>query len=190
MLVQRLHLEKHSPNLAENLGNMLSFSNLFQFFTLWKFLTSLLDDIGDFLGLLSWNISWILLQPFGKQMITLPLPCAWPSVSYPCSSRAAKKTERGKVCPVPPHREEAASEWMGVPFLLHEDHLMSPTRSTFSFGSFSGLGEDRRGMEKWRLANHHFRWPQGPSKVGQSFFDLFRNLDLGLPGKSVLFPTV
>ena len=38
---------------------------------------------------------------------------------------------------------------MGVPFLLHEDHLdVSPTRSTFSFGSFSGLGEDRRGMEK------------------------------------------
>lgn len=38
---------------------------------------------------------------------------------------------------------------MGVPFLLHEDHLdVSPTRSTFSFGSFSGLGEDRRGIEK------------------------------------------
>lgn len=38
---------------------------------------------------------------------------------------------------------------MGVPFLLHEDHLdVSPTRSTFSFGSFSGIGEDRRTIEK------------------------------------------
>ncbi|XP_028832106.1 protein unc-80 homolog isoform X5 [Denticeps clupeoides] len=38
---------------------------------------------------------------------------------------------------------------MGVPFLLHEDHLdVSPTRSTFSFSSFSGLGEDRRGLER------------------------------------------
>lgn len=38
---------------------------------------------------------------------------------------------------------------MGVPFLLHEDHLdVSPTRSTFSFGSFSGIGDDRRGIER------------------------------------------
>ncbi|XP_034720564.1 protein unc-80 homolog isoform X19 [Etheostoma cragini] len=38
---------------------------------------------------------------------------------------------------------------MGIPFLLHEDHLdVSPTRSTFSFGSFSGLGDDRRALER------------------------------------------
>ncbi|KAM6945754.1 LOW QUALITY PROTEIN: protein unc-80 homolog [Aplochiton taeniatus] len=38
---------------------------------------------------------------------------------------------------------------MGVPFLLHEDHLdVSPTRSTFSFGSFSGLGDDRRALDR------------------------------------------
>lgn len=36
-----------------------------------------------------------------------------------------------------------------MPFLLHEDHLdVSPTRSTFSFGSFSGIGEDRRSLER------------------------------------------
>uniref|UniRef100_A0A3B4DM80 Unc-80 homolog (C. elegans) n=1 Tax=Pygocentrus nattereri TaxID=42514 RepID=A0A3B4DM80_PYGNA len=38
---------------------------------------------------------------------------------------------------------------MGVPFLMHEDHLdVSPTRSTFSFGSFSGLGDERRPLER------------------------------------------
>ncbi|KAA8579733.1 hypothetical protein FQN60_006826 [Etheostoma spectabile] len=38
---------------------------------------------------------------------------------------------------------------MGIPFLLHEDHLdVSPTRSTFSFGSFSGLGDDRRALDR------------------------------------------
>lgn len=38
---------------------------------------------------------------------------------------------------------------MGVPFLLHEDHLeVSPTRSTFSFSSLSGLTDDRRPLER------------------------------------------
>ncbi|KAA0713172.1 Protein unc-80 -like protein [Triplophysa tibetana] len=38
---------------------------------------------------------------------------------------------------------------MGVPFLMQEDHLdVSPTRSTFSFGSFSGLGDDRRTLDR------------------------------------------
>ncbi|XP_016102315.1 protein unc-80 homolog [Sinocyclocheilus grahami] len=38
---------------------------------------------------------------------------------------------------------------MGIPFLMHEDHLdVSPTRSTFSFGSFSGLGDDRRTLDR------------------------------------------
>lgn len=75
---------------------------------------------------------------------------------------------------------------MGVPFLLHEDHLdVSPTRSTFSFGSFSGLGEDRRGIEKggWQttiLGDCKYLPKEGLS-------DLFRNLELGLPGKSGSF---
>ncbi|MEQ2171743.1 Protein unc-80 [Goodea atripinnis] len=38
---------------------------------------------------------------------------------------------------------------MGVPFLLHDDHLdVSPTRSTFSFGSFPGLGDERRALDR------------------------------------------
>lgn len=38
---------------------------------------------------------------------------------------------------------------MGIPFLMHEDNLdVSPTRSTFSFGSFSGLGDDRRTLDR------------------------------------------
>uniref|UniRef100_A0A8C6JDT8 Uncharacterized protein n=1 Tax=Melopsittacus undulatus TaxID=13146 RepID=A0A8C6JDT8_MELUD len=47
------------------------------------------------------------------------------------------------------HTGKKRQRRMGVPFLLHEDHLdVSPTRSTFSFGSFSGIGEDRRGIER------------------------------------------
>uniref|UniRef100_A0A8D0H2X6 Unc-80 homolog, NALCN channel complex subunit n=1 Tax=Sphenodon punctatus TaxID=8508 RepID=A0A8D0H2X6_SPHPU len=47
------------------------------------------------------------------------------------------------------HTGKKRQRRMGVPFLLHEDHLdVSPTRSTFSFGSFSGIGEDKRGIEK------------------------------------------
>ncbi|XP_010005676.1 PREDICTED: protein unc-80 homolog, partial [Chaetura pelagica] len=47
------------------------------------------------------------------------------------------------------HTGKKRQRRMGVPFLLHEDHLdVSPTRSTFSFGSFSGIGEDRRGLER------------------------------------------
>ncbi|KAI2663401.1 hypothetical protein H4Q32_011921 [Labeo rohita] len=37
------------------------------------------------------------------------------------------------------HTGKKRQRRMGVPFLMHEDHLdVSPTRSTFSFGSFSG----------------------------------------------------
>uniref|UniRef100_A0A8C9LFE1 Unc-80 homolog, NALCN channel complex subunit n=1 Tax=Pavo cristatus TaxID=9049 RepID=A0A8C9LFE1_PAVCR len=47
------------------------------------------------------------------------------------------------------HTGKKRQRRMGMPFLLHEDHLdVSPTRSTFSFGSFSGIGEDRRGIER------------------------------------------
>lgn len=75
---------------------------------------------------------------------------------------------------------------MGVPFLLHEDHLdVSPTRSTFSFGSFSGLGEDRRGIEKGGWQTTILGDCKDLPKEGLS--DLFRNLELGLPGKSGSF---
>ncbi|XP_067404844.1 protein unc-80 homolog isoform X3 [Emydura macquarii macquarii] len=53
------------------------------------------------------------------------------------------------------HTGKKRQRRMGVPFLLHEDHLdVSPTRSTFSFGSFSGIGEDRRSIERggWQTA--------------------------------------
>uniref|UniRef100_A0AAV2L6A9 Protein unc-80 homolog n=1 Tax=Knipowitschia caucasica TaxID=637954 RepID=A0AAV2L6A9_KNICA len=47
------------------------------------------------------------------------------------------------------HTGKKRQRRMGVPFLMHEDHLdVSPTRSTFSFGSFSGLGDDRRTLER------------------------------------------
>ncbi|KAK2857044.1 hypothetical protein Q5P01_005779 [Channa striata] len=47
------------------------------------------------------------------------------------------------------HTGKKRQRRMGVPFLLHDDHLdVSPTRSTFSFGSFSGLGDDRRGLDR------------------------------------------
>ncbi|XP_077449538.1 protein unc-80 homolog isoform X16 [Stigmatopora argus] len=47
------------------------------------------------------------------------------------------------------HTGKKRQRRMGVPFLLHEDHLdVSPTRSTFSFGSFSGLGDDRRTLDR------------------------------------------
>lgn len=58
----------------------------------------------------SWNISWILLQSFGKQMITLPLSCAWPSSLIPIVQEPQRRQREERFHPVPPHREEAASE--------------------------------------------------------------------------------
>ncbi|XP_041487890.1 protein unc-80 homolog isoform X8 [Microtus oregoni] len=62
----------------------------------------------------------------------------------------SRKEDRERKGSIPfQHTGKRRPRRMGVPFLLHEDHLdVSPTRSTFSFGSFSGLGEDRRGIEK------------------------------------------
>ncbi|XP_004376433.1 protein unc-80 homolog [Trichechus manatus latirostris] len=62
----------------------------------------------------------------------------------------SRKEDRERKGSIPFHHTgKRRPRRMGVPFLLHEDHLdVSPTRSTFSFGSFSGLGEDRRGIEK------------------------------------------
>ncbi|KAK7808761.1 hypothetical protein U0070_002325, partial [Myodes glareolus] len=62
----------------------------------------------------------------------------------------SRKEDRERKGSIPFHHTgKRRPRRMGVPFLLHEGHLdVSPTRSTFSFGSFSGLGEDRRGIEK------------------------------------------
>ncbi|XP_073489623.1 protein unc-80 homolog isoform X7 [Aquarana catesbeiana] len=62
----------------------------------------------------------------------------------------SRKEDRERKGSIPYHHQgKKRQRRMGVPFLLHEDHLdVSPTRSTFSFGSFSGIGEDRRTIEK------------------------------------------
>ncbi|XP_067326421.1 protein unc-80 homolog isoform X11 [Anolis sagrei] len=62
----------------------------------------------------------------------------------------SRKEDRERKGSIPfHHMGKKRQRRMGVPFLLHEDHLdVSPTRSTFSFGSFSGIGEERRGMER------------------------------------------
>ncbi|RXM34170.1 Protein unc-80-like [Acipenser ruthenus] len=68
----------------------------------------------------------------------------------------SRKEERERKGSIPFHHPgKRRQRRMGVPFLLHEDHLdVSPTRSTFSFGSFSGIGDERRGLEKggWQTA--------------------------------------
>ncbi|MBN3284249.1 UNC80 protein, partial [Polyodon spathula] len=60
----------------------------------------------------------------------------------------SRKEERERKGSIPFHHTgKRRQRRMGVPFLLHEDHLdVSPTRSTFSFGSFSGIGDERRGL--------------------------------------------
>lgn len=61
-----------------------------------------------------------------------------------------RKEDRERKGSIPFHHTgKKRQRRMGVPFLMHEDHLdVSPTRSTFSFGSFSGLGDDRRPLER------------------------------------------
>ncbi|XP_062907898.1 protein unc-80 homolog isoform X3 [Mobula hypostoma] len=58
----------------------------------------------------------------------------------------SRKEDRERKGSIPFHHPgKKRQRRMGMPFLLHEDHLdVSPTRSTFSFGSFSGTGEERR----------------------------------------------
>ncbi|XP_056440893.1 protein unc-80 homolog [Gadus chalcogrammus] len=61
--------------------------------------------------------------------------------------RAEERERKGSI---PSHQAgRKRQRRMGVPFLLHDEHLdVSPTRSAFSFGSFSGLGEDRRTLDR------------------------------------------
>lgn len=65
---------------------------------------------------------------------------------------------------------------MGVPFLLHEDHLdVSPTRSTFSFGSFSGLGDERRPLDRggWQATIMGEETPAAPPTPNPLSLSLF-----------------
>ncbi|XP_076872130.1 protein unc-80 homolog isoform X4 [Brachyhypopomus gauderio] len=61
-----------------------------------------------------------------------------------------RREERERKGSIPFHHAgKKRQRRMGVPFLTHDDHLdVSPTRSTFSFGSVSGLGDDRRALER------------------------------------------
>ncbi|XP_078260330.1 protein unc-80 homolog isoform X4 [Rhinoraja longicauda] len=62
----------------------------------------------------------------------------------------SRKEDRERKGSIPFHQPgKKRQRRMGMPFLLHEDHLdVSPTRSTFSFGSFSGTGDERRGLDR------------------------------------------
>ncbi|XP_031813996.1 protein unc-80 homolog isoform X12 [Sarcophilus harrisii] len=96
-------------------------------------------------------------EAFSKMSLTNLRRSAVPDLSSDLGMNIFKKfksrkedRERERKGSIPFHHTgKRRQRRMGVPFLLHEDHLdVSPTRSTFSFGSFSGLGEDRRGIEK------------------------------------------
>ncbi|XP_032879501.1 protein unc-80 homolog isoform X3 [Amblyraja radiata] len=62
----------------------------------------------------------------------------------------SRKEDRERKGSIPFHHPgKKRQRRMGMPFLLHEDHLdVSPTRSTFSFGSFSGTGDEKRGLDR------------------------------------------
>uniref|UniRef100_H3AAS0 Unc-80 homolog (C. elegans) n=1 Tax=Latimeria chalumnae TaxID=7897 RepID=H3AAS0_LATCH len=94
-------------------------------------------------------------EAFSKVSLTNLRRSAVPDLSTDLGMNIFKKfksrrEERERKGSIPFHHPgKKRQRRMGVPFLLHEDHLdVSPTRSTFSFGSFSGIGEDRRSLER------------------------------------------
>ncbi|XP_053540162.1 protein unc-80 homolog [Ictalurus punctatus] len=94
-------------------------------------------------------------ETFSKISITNLRRPAIPDLSTDVSMNIFKKfknrrEDRERKGSIPFHHTgKKRQRRMGVPFLMHEDHLdVSPTRSTFSFGSFSGLGDDRRPLER------------------------------------------
>ncbi|XP_075463304.1 protein unc-80 homolog isoform X20 [Ascaphus truei] len=94
-------------------------------------------------------------EPYAKVSLTNLRRSAVPDLSADLGINIFKKfksrrEDRERKGSIPYHHQgKKRQRRMGVPFLLHEDHLdVSPTRSTFSFGSFSGIGEDRRAIEK------------------------------------------
>ncbi|XP_072274669.1 protein unc-80 homolog isoform X5 [Pyxicephalus adspersus] len=94
-------------------------------------------------------------EPYAKVSLTNLRRSAIPDLSSDLGINIFKKfksrrEDRERKGSIPYHHQgKKRQRRMGVPFLLHEDHLdVSPTRSTFSFGSFSGIGEERRTIEK------------------------------------------
>ncbi|XP_046704530.1 protein unc-80 homolog isoform X4 [Silurus meridionalis] len=94
-------------------------------------------------------------ETFSKISITNLRRQAIPDLSTDISMNIFKKfknrrEDRERKGSIPFHHTgKKRQRRMGVPFLMHEDHLdVSPTRSTFSFGSFSGLGDERRPLER------------------------------------------
>lgn len=138
----------------------------------------------------SWHISvfycrlWRPLES-GISPLLCPAPNPLPLILIVQEPQRRPREER--LHPIPPHREEEASKngsaipaSRGPPGCIpHPKHILL----------WKFLWAWRRQARHWkrRLANHHFRWPQGLFKVGQSLSDLFRNLDLGLRGKSASF---
>ncbi|XP_031749789.1 protein unc-80 homolog isoform X25 [Xenopus tropicalis] len=94
-------------------------------------------------------------EPYAKVSLTNLRRPAIPDLSSDLGINIFKKfksrrEDRERKSSIPYHHQgKKRQRRIGVPFLLHEDHLdVSPTRSTFSFGSFSGVGEERRAIEK------------------------------------------
>ncbi|XP_066431737.1 protein unc-80 homolog isoform X2 [Eleutherodactylus coqui] len=94
-------------------------------------------------------------EPYAKVSLTNLRRAAIPDLSSDIGINIFKRLrtrrdDRERKGSIPYHHQgKKRQRRIGMPFLLHEDHLdVSPTRSTFSFGSFSGIGEDRRTIEK------------------------------------------
>ncbi|XP_071977418.1 protein unc-80 homolog isoform X11 [Engystomops pustulosus] len=94
-------------------------------------------------------------EPYAKVSLTNLRRSAIPDLSSDIGINIFKRLrtrrdDRERKGSIPYHHQgKKRQRRIGMPFLLHEDHLdVSPTRSTFSFGSFSGIGEDRRTIEK------------------------------------------
>ncbi|XP_075036413.1 protein unc-80 homolog isoform X26 [Mixophyes fleayi] len=94
-------------------------------------------------------------EPYAKVSLTNLRRSAVPDLSSDIGINIFKRLrtrrdDRERKGSIPYHHHgKKRQRRIGMPFLLHEDHLdVSPTRSTFSFGSFSGIGEDRRTIEK------------------------------------------
>ncbi|XP_063789184.1 protein unc-80 homolog isoform X17 [Pseudophryne corroboree] len=94
-------------------------------------------------------------EPYAKVSLTNLRRSAVPDLSSDIGINIFKRLrtrrdDRERKGSIPYHHHgKKRQRRIGMPFLLHEDHLdVSPTRSTFSFGSISGIGEDRRTIEK------------------------------------------
>ncbi|XP_063072865.1 protein unc-80 homolog [Engraulis encrasicolus] len=95
-------------------------------------------------------------EPFAKVSLTNLRRAAVPDLSSDLGINIFKKfknrrEDRERKGSIPFHIGGAKKRQrrMGVPCLVHEDHLdVSPTRSNFSFSSLSGLADDRRSLDR------------------------------------------